>query len=85
MKSNKAKKPMYIFTELGKEKLCKHCDEYWPTDSEFWFMIKSKLKDGTITFRPESACKGCYDRVYRPHHLKGVNKVRSSHEKKVAA
>lgn len=35
MKSNEAKKPMYIFTELGKEKLCKHCDEYWPTDSEF--------------------------------------------------
>ena len=85
MKSNEAKKPMYIFTELGKEKLCKHCDEYWPTDSEFWFMIKSKLKDGTIILRPDSACKGCYDHVYRPYHVKGVNKVRSGHEKKVAA
>ena len=48
-------------------------------------MIESELEDGTITFRPESECKGCYDRVYRPHHVKGVNKVRSSHEKKVAA
>lgn len=50
-------KPRYIFTELGKEKLCKHCQEYWPVDSEFWFMVKAKRKDGSVVHRPDSACK----------------------------
>ncbi len=81
---NDSKKPMYIFTELGKEKLCKHCDEYWPTDSEFWYMIKFKSKEGLIEFKPDSACKGCYDAVYRPSRTKRTNKVRSGFEKVAA-
>ena len=64
-------KPRYIFTELGKEKLCKHCQEYWPIDSEFWFMVKAKLKDGSVVLRPDSACKGCYDNAYRPNLSRG--------------
>lgn len=78
-------KPRYIFTELGKEKLCKHCQEYWPVDSEFWFMVKAKRKDGSVVHRPDSACKGCYDSIYRPNLSKGKYQKRSSHEKGAAA
>ncbi|BCR40509.1 TPA: hypothetical protein JIU70_17395 [Acinetobacter baumannii] len=78
-------KPRYIFTELGKEKLCKHCQEYWPIDSEFWFMVKAKLKDGSVVLRPDSACKGCYDNAYRPNLSKGKYQKRSNHEKGAAA
>ncbi|ENU55579.1 hypothetical protein [Acinetobacter baumannii] len=78
-------KPRYIFTDLGKEKLCKHCQEYWPVDSEFWFMVKAKLKNGSVVHRPDSACKGCYDNTYRPDLSKGKYQKRSSHEKGAAA
>ncbi|MFG4391852.1 hypothetical protein ACF0A1_01710 [Acinetobacter baumannii] len=78
-------KPRYIFTELGKEKLCKHCQEYWPIDSEFWFMVKAKLKDGSVVLRPDSACKGCCDNAYRPNLSRGKYQKRSSHEKGAAA
>ncbi|KRI46501.1 hypothetical protein APC42_17400 [Acinetobacter pittii] len=83
--SNEPTKPKYIETELGKEKLCKHCQEYWPTDSEFWFMVKEKRKDGTIVYRPDSACKGCYDEVYRPRNNSRKYQKRSFHEKGKAA
>jgi len=72
--------PRYIETELGTERLCKHCQEYWPADSEFWYMIKDKLKDGTIVFRPESACKACYDTAYRPTKKKNAYNVKSKYE-----
>lgn len=78
-------KPRYIFTELRKEKLCKHCQEYWPVDSEFWFMVKAKRKDGSVVHRPDSACKGCYDITYRPNLSKGKYQKRSNHEKGAAA
>jgi len=78
-------KPRYIYTDLGKEKLCKHCQEYWPVDSEFWFMVKAKLKDGSVVHRPDSACKGCYDNTYRPNLSKAKYQKRSSHEKGAAA
>lgn len=72
--------PRYIETELGRERLCKHCQEYWPADAEFWYMIKDKLKDGTIVFRPESACKACYDTAYRPNKKKNAYNVKSKYE-----
>lgn len=80
-----AAKPRYIYTDLGKEKLCKHCQEYWPVDSEFWFMVKAKRKDGSVVHRPDSACKGCYDSTYRPNLSKGKYQKRSNHEKGAAA
>lgn len=76
----KAILPRYIETELGTERLCKHCQEYWPADDEFWFMHKVRLKDGTIVFRPESACKACYDVVYRPNVKKNVYNFKSKYE-----
>lgn len=82
---DETKKPMYITTELGREKLCKHCNEYWPVDSEFWFMVKATLKDGTIVYRPDSACKGCYDAVYRKQKRVGNYKKKSFHERGNAA
>ena len=80
-----ANKPKFIETELGREKLCKHCQEYWPVDSEFWYMIKDTLKDGTVVQRPDSACKGCYDKVYRQNRAKRQNNKRPFHERGNAA
>ena len=74
-------KPRYIETELGKEKLCKHCGDYWPVDGDFWFMNNRKLKDGTISSRPDSACKACYSKVYRPSRMKNKYQIRAKHEK----
>ena len=79
------KKPKYIETELGIEKLCIDCEEYWPLDSEFWFSFKQKpRKDGTRSIGYESACKCCYDIRYRPLHNKGTNQIRSKHERNAA-
>ncbi|MBZ0104005.1 MAG: hypothetical protein K8H84_00090 [Sulfuricella denitrificans] len=43
----------FIFTELGLEKRCSTCGEFFPADTEFFFSQKS---------RPEGiscACKAC--------------------------
>ncbi|MDG9859399.1 hypothetical protein N5J48_04330 [Acinetobacter ursingii] len=81
----KEKKPKLIQTELGTEKLCIECDEYWPLDSEFWFTYKNKpKKDGSISIGYEAACKCCYSIRYRPHVVKGKNIIRSNHERVAA-
>jgi hypothetical protein len=43
-------------TELGLEARCSKCGEWWPADSEFFYMLHG---------RPHSWCKACYiaDRV----------------------
>ena len=44
-KVNKVDQPSrYIETELGKEKLCIECNEYWPLDDEFW-LAEIRLRD----------------------------------------
>lgn len=63
------KLPKLIETELGVEKLCIHCGEYWPLDSEFWWCQNVKGKDGVVTPRFEAACKGCYVERYKPKRL----------------
>lgn len=75
-------KPRYIETELGREKLCIECQEYWPLDSEFWFTYKGKKKkDGTQSTCYEAACKGCYVVRYKPSRLtKKKYSVRSGYE-----
>lgn len=83
--NNTPTKPKFIETELGLEKLCKNCQEYWPADSEFWFMINQKSKDGSVKQRPDSACKGCYDSVYRSRNTNRKYQKRSFHEKGKAA
>lgn len=82
MKGNElAKKPKYIETELGREKLCIHCNEYWPLDDEFFFSGKRKLVNGTYAKQYEATCKCCYKLRYKPHLIKGVNRIKSNYEK----
>ncbi|WP_218951552.1 hypothetical protein [Acinetobacter sp. YH12023] len=75
-------KPKFIETELGKEKLCIQCDEYWPLDDEFWFTYRNKPnKNGERTIGYEAACKCCYNLRYRPERIKNKNKIKSAYEK----
>jgi hypothetical protein len=37
--------PMKVITELGNEKRCRVCGEYWPTDHEFFEPMRSS-RDG---------------------------------------
>lgn len=80
-------KPKYIQTDLGKEKLCIECGEYWPLDHEFWFTYSGKPKrDGTKSTCYEAACKSCYHIRYKPQRVqRPKNAIRSYHEKGGAA
>lgn len=73
--------PKYIETELGTEKLCIQCNEYWPLDEEFWWKRKNKSKVDPDRVVYEAACICCYDIRYRPHRVKGTNKIKSTHER----
>lgn len=76
----------FIETELGTEKLCIECREFWPLDKEFWFTYRNKPnKNGERTIGYEAACKCCYDTRYRPHRRKGTNQVKSYFEKERAS
>lgn len=72
-------KPKYIETELGREKLCIECQEYWPLDDEFWGHRNVKLLSGEMSKRYEPACKGCYNARYRPQR-KSIKPIKSSYE-----
>lgn len=48
--------PSLIQTDLGLEKYCKGCNEYYPADLEFFFLAKIN-KDGSS--RLETLCKAC--------------------------
>lgn len=67
--------PKFIETELGREKLCIECQEYWPLDNEFWFTYQgSPKKDGSRSVGYEAACKCCYYIRYKPQLAKGTSK-----------
>lgn len=80
----KEKLPKYIETELGKEKLCIECQEYWSLDEEFWWTRKNKSIKDPNGVKYEAACKGCYNVRYRPERIKGTYNVKSQHEKVAA-
>lgn len=61
-------KPKYIRTELGKEKLCPKCDEYYPATLEFFYGITK-----ADPRRLESCCKACY--MERKRSYKGAEKT----------
>ena len=44
----------FIFTELGLEKRCSTCGEFFPADTEFFFSQASR-PEGLSTY-----CKACY-------------------------
>ena len=56
-------KNRFIETELGIEKLCKGCNEYFPASKEFFFGTGYVKKDGSESL--ETLCKACYVEKYR--------------------
>ncbi len=44
----------YIYTALGLERLCNHCGEFWPADTEFFYSVPSQ--PGGLN----EWCKACY-------------------------
>ena len=48
-------KPVIIETEMGFEKQCGMCEEFWPLDEEFWYV----LGKCTLLEREHSYCKAC--------------------------
>ncbi|WP_036180990.1 hypothetical protein [Marinomonas sp. MED121] len=43
----------YLDSELGLQKWCSHCEEYWPQDTLFW-SVSSHKQDGLQCW-----CKAC--------------------------
>lgn len=79
-------KPKHIVTELGTERLCIHCDEYFPLDTKFWVSKLVTLKSGIIKRRFYSACKGCYQERYKcaeKRALKSKSKVKIMNDNKI--
>lgn len=73
-------KPKYIHTDLGKEKLCLECLEYFPLDDEFFF-FQWRLRSGEKVKQYSATCKGCYDIRYRPIRKNRKRKnIKSEHE-----
>lgn len=59
-----------IQTDIGTEVLCGKCNEYWPSDPEFFFFSGGK---------PHSWCKACYmaDPKVQARRERWTNKVKS--------
>lgn len=52
---------LFIYTELGREKLCPLCGEYYPMDEEFFY--KNGFRGGVQQWA--CRCKACYVETYR--------------------
>jgi len=52
---------IHIYTELGHEKLCPLCGEYYPLDEDFFY--KNGFKRGVQQWT--GRCKACYIETYR--------------------
>lgn len=52
---------IYINTELGTEKRCTHCNEYFPFDEEFFY--KNGFRNGVQQWT--ARCRACYIEHYR--------------------
>ena len=75
-----------IKTELGEEKLCSKCGDFWPMDSEFFFLrLRKPYKDGIQSRKYDAVCKACYESIYRKKTSIRVNNIRSKAEKMVMA
>ncbi|QHJ83379.1 MAG: hypothetical protein [Bacteriophage sp.] len=61
----------FIYTELGKEKLCIGCNEYYPCDNEFFYGTGRYNKHGVESL--DARCKACYNAKYRPSRTKVYN------------
>lgn len=54
----------FIETELGLEKQCIGCGEYYPASKEFFYGRGYIKKDGTPGL--EANCKDCYKQRFKP-------------------
>lgn len=54
----------YIETELGKEKKCIHCGDYYPATKEFFYGTGRTYKNGEAAL--EGNCKACYKEKFKP-------------------
>ena len=83
MQAMNEKPPRKIYTEIGAEKLCVECNEYWPLDDEFWFFQWATSVKGVKYKQYCAACKACYDTRYRPNkRVKERKAIRSIHEQR---
>ena len=53
-----------IETELGTEKQCITCGDYYPATKQFFFGTGRNKKDGTACL--EANCKACYKERFKP-------------------
>lgn len=56
--------PKTIKTELGTEKLCICCGDYFPATKEFFYGTGRIKKDGSHSL--EANCKACYKERFKP-------------------
>ena len=54
----KGDRPILKRTELGLERMCIICEEFWPLDGEFFYRDRS----GHAGFMPR--CKACHEEKY---------------------
>lgn len=74
--------PKKIQTEIGTEKICAHCLEYWPMDEEFFYWQWGLSKISGEKYKQfGSVCKACYDIHYNRRQGRKPGTIRSSHEK----
>jgi len=71
-----SKKPKHIETELGTEKLCICCGDYYPLDDEFFYHRIRKDRGGVKQY--EAVCKACYP-VHYNKRTSGRHKLKSKH------
>ncbi|HBN61422.1 MAG TPA: hypothetical protein DD442_15595 [Halomonas sp.] len=50
----RGKRSQITMTDIGPEKLCTKCGEWWPDDSEFYYLTNG------LTIQP---CKACYEQL----------------------
>ena len=54
----------YIETELGTEKQCITCGDYYPATKQFFFGTGRKKKDGSPCL--DANCKACHKERFKP-------------------
>lgn len=68
--------PRLIDTELGQERLCSACGEYWPNDAEFFYLTRGK---------PMGNCKACFEEKHKAKRLIATKAWRDRRRQAVAA
>lgn len=61
-----------IETELGTERRCTRCKEYWPEDREFFYTSK-RINRATVDI--QQPCKACFDEMKRVSRKKNKSKL----------